>query len=57
MSKLRALIDTCRRRLRRLASIILFVIYITIGTAHLCHVENPRVMGGLHIAAGVAHLL
>jgi hypothetical protein len=44
-------------RLRRLASIMLFVIYISIGTAHLYRVDNPRVMCGLHIAAGVAHLL
>jgi hypothetical protein len=47
----------CRKRLRHLASVILFVIYVTIGTAHLLEVNNPRVMGGLHIAAGVAHLL
>ena len=44
-------------RLRRLASIFLFVIYITIGTAHLYGVNDPRVMGGLHFIAGVAHLL
>jgi hypothetical protein len=47
----------CRTQLRRLASIVLFVIYVTIGTAHLLEVHDPRLMGGLHIAAGVAHLL
>jgi hypothetical protein len=44
-------------RLRRFASIILFAIYIAIATAHFCRIDDPRVMGGLHIVAGVAHLL
>jgi hypothetical protein len=57
MTKLKARIASFQKRLRRFASIILFVIYITIATAHFCRVDDPRVMGGLHIAAGVAHLL
>jgi hypothetical protein len=46
-----------QKRLRRFASIILFMVYITIATAHFCKVNDPRVMGGLHVAAGIAHLL
>jgi hypothetical protein len=57
MIKFNKFLTRCRNCLRRFASIVLFVIYITIGTAYLCRVDNPRVMGGLHIAAGVAHLL
>ena len=30
------------KRLRRLASIILFVMYIAIGVSHLQKVDNPR---------------
>jgi hypothetical protein len=45
------------KRLRRLAPYILFVIYISIATAHFCRFDDPRVLGGLHVAAGVAHLL
>jgi hypothetical protein len=44
-------------RLRRFASIILFAIYMAIATAHFCRIDDPRVMGGLHVVAGVAHLL
>jgi hypothetical protein len=44
-------------RLRRLSSIILFVIYIAIATVHFCRIDDPRVMGGLHVVAGVAHPL
>jgi hypothetical protein len=57
MGKFKRFLNKCRKSLRRLASIILFVIYISIATAHFCRVDNPRVMGGLHAAAAVAHLL
>jgi hypothetical protein len=46
-----------RRKLRRLASVILFAIYMVIATAHFCKVDDPRVMGGLDVAAALAHLL
>jgi hypothetical protein len=57
MSNFSKLLMRYRRRLRHFASIILFMIYIAIATAHFCKVDNPRVMGGLHVAAAVAHLL
>jgi uncharacterized membrane protein len=44
------------KRIRRLMSIMLFVIYIALAIGHLSKVENPRAMGGLYIAAGIAHL-
>ena len=46
-----------RKNRHRLASIILFVLYVLIGIAHLLEVHDPCLMGGLYIAAGVAHLL
>jgi hypothetical protein len=44
------------KRLRRLTSNVLFVLYICIGMEALQKPENPRLKGGLHIAAGLAHL-
>jgi hypothetical protein len=44
------------KRLRRVASILMFVIYIAIATAHVSKVDNPRVMAGLYFAASVTHL-
>jgi hypothetical protein len=44
------------KRLRRVASILMFMIYIAIATAHVSKMDNPRVMSGLYFAAGVAHL-
>jgi hypothetical protein len=35
---------------------MLFVVYIAIGTAHLRHINDPRMLGELHIVAGFAHL-
>ena len=45
------------KRLRRLTSIVLFVLYISIGVEALLRAENPGLKGGLHIAAGIAHLI
>lgn len=45
------------KRLRRLASIALFVLYISIGIEALLQAQNLRLRGGLHIAAGIAHLV
>jgi hypothetical protein len=57
MSISKSFITRMMKRLRDLASIILFVLYVSIGLAHLLEVHNPRLMGGLHVAAGLAHLL
>ena len=57
MIRLKKCLAEFRRRLRRFAAIILFTIYIAIGIADLHKVENPRLTGGLYIAAAVAHLL
>jgi hypothetical protein len=45
------------KRLRRFASIVLFVLYICIGVEALQKAENPRLRAGLHMAAAVAHLV
>jgi hypothetical protein len=57
MSVFKSFMAKLMRRLRGLRSIILFVLYVSIGLAHLLEVHNPRLMGGLHVAAGIAHLL
>jgi hypothetical protein len=57
MSKKTGLLAALRKWLRRVAPTITFVVYISIATGHFCRVDNPRVGGGMHIAAAVAHLL
>jgi hypothetical protein len=57
MSAFKSFLAKMMKQLRDLASIILFTVYISIGVAHLLEVHNPRLMGGRHVAAGIAHLL